>query len=126
VAAAARLSAWLKTWTASASTASRSSTTPAPWATPRRCRRRGAELSLALRIGLEAPMLLTAAFLGATREWRGARKVLNISSGLGRNAMGSQAPYCGQGRHGPLLARRGARGSRMRRTARASSRWRPA
>ena len=53
-----------------------------------------AELSLALRIGLEAPMLLTAAFLGATREWRGARKVLNISSGLGRNAMGSQAPYC--------------------------------
>jgi benzil reductase ((S)-benzoin forming) len=54
-----------------------------------------AELSLALRIGLEAPMLLTAAFLGATREWRGARKVLNISSGLGRNAMGSQAPYCG-------------------------------
>lgn len=54
----------------------------------------GAELSQALRIGLEAPMLLTAAFLGATREWRGARKVLNISSGLGRNAMGSQAPYC--------------------------------
>ncbi|MET3439341.1 NAD(P)-dependent dehydrogenase (short-subunit alcohol dehydrogenase family) [Variovorax paradoxus] len=54
----------------------------------------GAQLSQALRIGLEAPMLLTAAFLGATREWRGARKVLNISSGLGRNAMGSQAPYC--------------------------------
>ena len=53
-----------------------------------------AELSQALRIGLEAPMLLTAAFLGATRDWRGARKVLNISSGLGRNAMGSQAPYC--------------------------------
>lgn len=52
------------------------------------------ELSQALRIGLEAPMLLTAAFLAATREWRGARKVLNISSGLGRNAMGSQAPYC--------------------------------
>jgi NAD(P)-dependent dehydrogenase (short-subunit alcohol dehydrogenase family) len=39
-------------------------------------------------------MLLTAAFLGATRAWRGARKVLNISSGLGRNAMASQAPYC--------------------------------
>ena len=53
-----------------------------------------AELAQALRIGLEAPMLLTAAFLGATRSWRGARKVLNISSGLGRNAMGSQAPYC--------------------------------
>jgi NAD(P)-dependent dehydrogenase (short-subunit alcohol dehydrogenase family) len=53
-----------------------------------------ADLSQALRIGLEAPMLLTAAFLGGTRSWRGARKVLNISSGLGRNAMGSQAPYC--------------------------------
>lgn len=53
-----------------------------------------ADLSQALRIGLEAPMLLTAAFLGGTREWRGTRKVLNISSGLGRNAMGSQAPYC--------------------------------
>ena len=50
--------------------------------------------SVTLIIGLEAPMLITAAFLGATREWRGTRKVLNISSGLGRNAMGSQAPYC--------------------------------
>ena len=55
---------------------------------------RGPDVSHALRVGLEAPMLLTAAFLGATRGWRAARKVLNISSGLGRNAMGSQAPYC--------------------------------
>ena len=39
-------------------------------------------------------MLLTSAFLGATLGWRGRRKVLNISSGLGRSAMGSQAPYC--------------------------------
>ncbi len=53
-----------------------------------------AELAQALRVGLEAPMLLTAAFLGATKGWRAERKVLNISSGLGRNAMGSQAPYC--------------------------------
>ena len=52
------------------------------------------ELAQALRVGLEAPLLLTSAFLGATRGWRGARKVLNISSGLGRNAMASQAPYC--------------------------------
>jgi NAD(P)-dependent dehydrogenase (short-subunit alcohol dehydrogenase family) len=62
---------------------------PAPLASSK-----AADLSLALRIGVEAPMLLTAAFLGATRGWRGARKVLNISSGLGRNAMASQAPYC--------------------------------
>lgn len=52
------------------------------------------ELAQALRVGLEAPLLLTSAFLGATRGWRGERKVLNISSGLGRNAMASQAPYC--------------------------------
>jgi len=51
-------------------------------------------LSQALRVGLEAPLLLTAAFLGATAGWAGRRQVLNISSGLGRNAMGSQAPYC--------------------------------
>jgi len=52
------------------------------------------ELAEALRIGLEAPMLLCSAFLAATRGWRAERKLLNISSGLGRNAMGSQAPYC--------------------------------
>ena len=56
-------------------------------------------LTQALRVGLEAPMLLTAAFLRATgawveRGWLGPRKVLNISSGLGRRAMAAQAPYC--------------------------------
>lgn len=95
VAASARLSAWLKTLDGqrfdSVTLINNAGTVgnPAPLASAVE-----AELSLALRIGLEAPMLLTAAFLGATREWRGARKVLNISSGLGRNAMGSQAPYC--------------------------------
>lgn len=53
-----------------------------------------ADLARSLRIGLEAPLLLTAAFLRATAGWRGVRKVLNVSSGLGRNAMASQAPYC--------------------------------
>jgi len=53
-----------------------------------------ADVSHALRVGLEAPMLLCAAFLRATRQWQVARRVLNISSGLGRNAMASQAPYC--------------------------------
>lgn len=53
-----------------------------------------AELSPALRVGFEAPMLLTAAFLGATEHWPAERKVLNISSGLGRRAMASQAAYC--------------------------------
>ena len=53
-----------------------------------------AALAQALRVGLEAPMQLTAAFLGATRSWALPRKVLNISSGLGRRAMASQAAYC--------------------------------
>nr|WP_028601321.1 SDR family NAD(P)-dependent oxidoreductase [Ottowia thiooxydans] len=52
------------------------------------------DLAQALRVGLEAPMQLTAAFLGSTRHWHAARKVLNISSGLGRRAMASQAAYC--------------------------------
>ena len=53
-----------------------------------------AELSPALRVGFEAPMLLTAAFLGATEHWPAERKVLNISSGLGRRVMALQAAYC--------------------------------
>ncbi|WP_280150980.1 SDR family NAD(P)-dependent oxidoreductase [Piscinibacter sp. XHJ-5] len=56
------------------------------------------ELSAALRVGLEAAMLLTRAFLRATGEWRARRqggcKVLNISSGLGRRAMAGSAVYC--------------------------------
>ena len=52
------------------------------------------ELVNALRVGLEAPMLLCAAFLRATRDWPMPRKVLNISSGLGRRAMASQSAYC--------------------------------
>jgi len=52
------------------------------------------ELTRALRVGLEAPMLLTAAFLKATLQLNVPRKVLNISSGLGRRPMASQAAYC--------------------------------
>ncbi|WP_101050147.1 SDR family NAD(P)-dependent oxidoreductase [Macromonas nakdongensis] len=57
------------------------------------------DLAHALRVGLEAPMALTGAFLRATQAWvdagwQGPRKVLNISSGLGRRAMAGQAPYC--------------------------------
>ena len=51
-------------------------------------------LSSALRVGLEAPMTLTAAFLAATQTWAVPRKVLNISSGLGRRPMASQSAYC--------------------------------
>lgn len=53
-----------------------------------------ADLAQALRVGLEAPMALSAVFLGATQAWALPRKVLNISSGLGRYPMASQAGYC--------------------------------
>lgn len=53
-----------------------------------------AALATTLRIDLEAATLLCAAFLDATRAWRGQRRVLNISSGLGRRAMAGSALYC--------------------------------
>ncbi|QDL55119.1 SDR family NAD(P)-dependent oxidoreductase [Rhodoferax aquaticus] len=52
------------------------------------------DLAHALRVGLEAPMALCAAFLQATSTWQVPRKILNVSSGLGRRAMASQAAYC--------------------------------
>ncbi len=52
-----------------------------------------AELASTLRVGLEATILLTAAFLRATGGWRADRRVLNISSGLGRRAMAGSAVY---------------------------------
>ncbi len=52
------------------------------------------DISAAMRVGVEAPMLLTSAFLQATAAWTMPKKVLNISSGLGRRAMASQAGYC--------------------------------
>jgi NAD(P)-dependent dehydrogenase (short-subunit alcohol dehydrogenase family) len=53
-----------------------------------------AEMSRALRASLEAPVLLTAAFLRASAGVGAPRKVLNISSGLGRFAMAGSAVYC--------------------------------
>jgi benzil reductase ((S)-benzoin forming) len=51
-------------------------------------------LSASVRVGLEAPLLLAAAFLRATRSWAGDKRVLHVSSGLGRRAMAAQGPYC--------------------------------
>jgi NAD(P)-dependent dehydrogenase (short-subunit alcohol dehydrogenase family) len=52
------------------------------------------EIATVLRVGLEAPMNLTAAFLRATANWTGQRRVLNISSGAGRSPIAGWAPYC--------------------------------
>lgn len=53
-----------------------------------------ATIEAALRVGLEAPMLLTRALLAATAESHLTRRVLNISSGLGRRALAGVTTYC--------------------------------
>jgi NAD(P)-dependent dehydrogenase (short-subunit alcohol dehydrogenase family) len=52
------------------------------------------DLANAIRVGLEAPLVLTAAFLRATEAWQLPRKVLLVSSGLGRRAMAGSTSYC--------------------------------
>ena len=55
------------------------------------------DLAQSLRIGLEAPVALTAAFLRATAGWTACdRRVLFVSSGLGRRPMAGSAAYCAQ------------------------------
>ena len=54
----------------------------------------GTDVSNALRVGLEAPLLLTAAFLRGTLHWPARRRVLQVSSGLGRRPMAGQSIYC--------------------------------
>lgn len=53
-----------------------------------------ADLAPAIRVGLEAPLLLAAAFLHATALWPPPRKLLFVSSGLGRRPMAGSASYC--------------------------------
>jgi len=53
-----------------------------------------ATLSAVMRVNLEAPALICAAFLRATRPWRAERRVVNISSGAGRVAITGWAAYC--------------------------------
>ncbi|CAN7674160.1 MULTISPECIES: SDR family NAD(P)-dependent oxidoreductase [unclassified Variovorax] len=95
VAAAARLAAWLQNLDAKAFASATLINNAGTIGRPRPLSQAiAAELAHALRVGLEAPMLLTSAFLAATQGWHAERRVLNISSGLGRSAMASQAPYC--------------------------------
>lgn len=53
-----------------------------------------ATLAAVLRVGLEAPALLSAAFLRATRTWHAERRICNVSSGAGRVAIAGWAAYC--------------------------------
>lgn len=51
-------------------------------------------LAAVLRVGLEAPLLLTSAFLRTTRSWAIDKRVLNVSSGAGKRPIGGWAAYC--------------------------------
>ncbi len=51
-------------------------------------------LSLGLTVNLQAPVLLSAVFLKHTRAWSVPRKLLHISSGLGRRPMAASTLYC--------------------------------
>lgn len=53
-----------------------------------------ADIALTLRLNLEAPIHLAAAFLEATRGWTMPRRILNISSGLGRRPLAGASLYC--------------------------------
>ena len=92
---AARLQAWLEGFDASRFSGAALINNAALLAEPKPLRDADpASLSASVRVGLEAPLLLTATFLHATRSWRADKRVLHISSGLGRRAMASQGPYC--------------------------------
>jgi len=54
----------------------------------------GVAMSAAFNLNVVAPMLLTARFLAATRALPVQRRVLNISSGAGRNPRAGWSVYC--------------------------------
>lgn len=89
---AARLEAWLTTQPPSAATLINNAGVVSELAPVGEIG--AADLANAIRVGLEAPLLLTSAFLRATRGWAVPRKVLLVSSGLGRRAMAGSASYC--------------------------------
>jgi benzil reductase ((S)-benzoin forming) len=95
LAAAAQLRAWLEALDGAGFASAALINNAALLAEPKLLRDADvATLSASVRVGLEAPLLLTAAFLHATRNWACDKRVLHISSGLGRRAMASQGPYC--------------------------------
>jgi len=53
-----------------------------------------ADIAAAFNLNVVAPLLLTARFLAATHEQAADRRVLNISSGAGRNPRAGWGVYC--------------------------------
>jgi benzil reductase ((S)-benzoin forming) len=93
---AARLEAWLKQAVADAPQASvtmihnAALLSPPGWLAASEA----ATLAASMRVNLEAPLVLSAAFARGSGKAGGARKLLLISSGLGRRAMAGAVAYC--------------------------------
>jgi len=54
----------------------------------------GAAIAAAFNLNVVAPVVLTARFLAAPQTWPAQRRVLNISSGAGRNPRAGWSVYC--------------------------------
>lgn len=52
------------------------------------------ELSLSMHVNLIAPMTLTSVFIEHTKDWKGCKRILNISSGAGRHGIYGWSAYC--------------------------------
>ncbi len=95
IAVAARLEAWLRKQSVHAFSAATLINNAGIIGTIGPLQASDAETMVAvLRIGLEAPALLTRAFLRATDGWAAQRRIVNISSGAGRRAIAGWTSYC--------------------------------
>ncbi|WP_186669904.1 SDR family NAD(P)-dependent oxidoreductase [Sporosarcina sp. BP05] len=52
------------------------------------------EMKKAIAVNLTAPMILSNAFISALKKFRGLKRIVNISSGAGRNAYEGWGTYC--------------------------------
>ena len=52
------------------------------------------EVSTAIALNLTAPMILSNAFIQTLKEFDGVKRIINISSGAGRNAYEGWGTYC--------------------------------
>ncbi|MET0787231.1 MAG: SDR family NAD(P)-dependent oxidoreductase [Paenisporosarcina sp.] len=52
------------------------------------------EISKAMAVNLTAPMIISNAFISKLKDYKGSKRIVNISSGAGRNAYEGWGTYC--------------------------------
>ena len=55
---------------------------------------RAEEMTNAIAVNLTAPMILSNAFISTLKNFEGSKRIVNISSGAGRNAYEGWGTYC--------------------------------